>query len=327
MRVYTASSKFLASQEQLELQKDAQRVYRSGNALLKAGKPREAATDFARAHALERSNRDYELALAGAQLTAGEVTTSRNTLEDLLEQDSNDARANLIMARAMAAAGRFAEADSYYHRAIYGTWPANSADRQASTRLELADLLAKRGAKEELLSELLLLQNSAPDANREKKLAALFLAAGSPARAADAYHQLIRKNPDDADAFAGLGQAEVMRGDYSAAVSAYRNAVRRRPADDSLRAERDMTERLSELDPTSRHLSSDEKYRRSVAILNAITACDPAAASAETKPKAITNELSESVLETAEELWKSRGEKCHQDPYDPLPTLMRKLSQ
>jgi thioredoxin-like negative regulator of GroEL len=316
--------KFLAEQERKELQQDARRLDLSGRQFLRQGKPREAVTSFSRAHALERSNRDYETSLAEAQLAAGDAANARNTLEEVLQDDSNDARANLLMARVMAATGRFPDADSYYHRAIYGTWPPKSESERTAARLELADLLARRGRSEELLSELLVLQSD-PYATDAGKIAALFLQAGSANRAADAYRALIRQNPHDAAAHAGLAAAELSRGNYHAARTEYRAA--------GLERQEAFAQRLASLDPIPRGLTSAEKYNRSLEILNLVTAeltaCAPSAAlpAAPPKPKTITNELSESLLQNAERLWRARSNYCKQppEPFDSLPVLMKKL--
>jgi tetratricopeptide (TPR) repeat protein len=325
--------KFLAGQERKELRADGQRLFAQGEQLLRAGKPHDAAVSFGRAHALDRLNGDYEIALASAELADGEIDRARHTLDDVLEADSNDARANLLMARAMAEQQRWSDADSYYHRAMYGAWPAHAERERAAARMELAALLAERGNKEELLSELLLIQN---DSGTDKsKLAALFLQAGSTARAADVYHAMLRQNPEDAQALAGDAQAEMQRGNYGAARVALRAALRIRSDDAALRSQEQMVGRLANLDPTPRRLSTAEKYSRSREILTMVSdelrACAPDAApmAAAPKPKAITNELSESVLADAERLWRARNDACKQapEPFDPLPLLMKKLSQ
>ena len=329
--------KFLAGKERNEVGQDARLSFMAGERLLREGKPHEAVLNFGRAHALERSNPDYQIALASAELAEGRIDTARNTLDDVLQDDSNNARANLLMARVMVANQAFSAADSYYHRAIYGAWPANSERERANIRLELADLLAKQGANQELLSELLLLQNEpATDPDREARVAALFLQAGTASRAADAYRALIRRDPDNAAAFAGLAQAEMLHGDYRTARSACRSALRINPGDASLRGQQEMVERLTNLDPTPRHLSSAEKYSRSLEILTLVKdelrACthDIAPVATPPQPKGpITNEMAESVLQNAERLWRARSDSCKQppEPFDPLPVLMKKLSQ
>ena len=88
------------------------------------------------------------------------------------------------MARINAREGNAVDAASYYHRAIYGRWPVNAAGHRTQVRLELIELLARQNAKQELLAELLAVEDQVSDTDTQKRLAHLFLAAGSPARSA-----------------------------------------------------------------------------------------------------------------------------------------------
>jgi tetratricopeptide (TPR) repeat protein len=226
----------------------------------------------------------------------------------------------------LAAEGRVADAASYYHRAIYGSWHTDAARARAAARLELARFLAKQGARQELLSELLLLDQAQPE------VAALFLEAGSAARAAEAYRAALRRDPGDAGALTGLGEAELLRYNYHAARNAFREALRSKPEDAAIAARLQLAETLAELDPTSRRLSSAEKYRRSAAILARVQEELSACAQAPPAPAVrgpVTNEMSEKVLQTAEDLWKQRLKACPQPPGpdDPLPVLFRELAQ
>jgi tetratricopeptide (TPR) repeat protein len=332
MVVLYGADKFLASEEQAELKQEALNHYLEGQKSLHAGKPHLAVIDFARAHALDRSNREYQLALATAQLAGHQLSAAHDTLNELLDQDSNNGRANLLMARVLAAEGRFKDDDSYYHRAIYGEWPANSPAEAQRVRLELANMLAEHGNSQELLSELLLLQ-AAPiaDVGTEKQIARLLLQAGSAQRAVDAYRHLVHENPDDVDVYLGLGQAEILAGNYRAAENAVMAALRRRPFDERIQSQLRLVVKLASLDPTFRRLSTAEKYRRSVEILrlaqNDLNACRPVQPEGITGP--ITNEAAEAYLDQAETLWKQRSETCKKAPApdDPLPLLMKKLSQ
>lgn len=336
MAVLYGVDKFLASQERNELQQEAASHYAAGQSLLKEGKAHQAVADFARAHAIDRNNREFLLSLATSQLMDHQLSAARDTLNEALDEDSNDARANLLMARLMVADRRFQDADSYYHRAIYGEWPPKSSNAVAKARLELATLLADHGNSQELLSELLLLDNDpTQDLATKKQIAALFLRAGSAQHAADAYRSLIREDRSDADLFVGLGRAEILAGDYHAAENAFLGALRRRLDDPGIQSQLEVVAKLATLDPTVRRLSSAEKYRRSLVILdlaqNELNACLPNAPALkpEKVPAQINNEMAEEHLDQAEKLWKQREEVCKQPvaPGDPLPLLMKKLSQ
>jgi Tfp pilus assembly protein PilF len=328
--------KFLALQETSEMEQEASRHFAAGQNLLAGGKPHEAVQEFARSHTIERNNHEYLLSLATAELSDHQLSAARETLEEALDEDSNDGRANLSMARLMAENGRFKDADSYYHRAIYGEWPPKASNPAAKVRLELAKMLAEHGGSRELLSELLLLENEPnQDLATKKEVAALFLRAGSAQRAAEAYRDLIREDREDADVFVGLGQAEILAGNYHAAENAFLDALRRRMDDPKIQSQLALVAKLATLDPTVRRLSSAEKYRRAVAIVDLVqkevNGCRPGASPV--KPELvkgpINNEMAEACLDQAEKLWKQRGEACREAEAaeDPLVLLMRKLAQ
>jgi tetratricopeptide (TPR) repeat protein len=334
--------KFLAAQEQSELWQEAHDHYLDGQKLLHAGNAKAAVIAFARAHALERSDREYSLALATAQLADHDLTAASDNLTELLDTNSNEGRANLLMAQVLVAQNHLDDADAFYHRAIYGVWPASAQDQPARVRLELARLLADHGRNRELLSELLLLQNIPAQAPAtQKQIADLFLQAGSPARAIEAYRQLVHENPVDIDAYLGLGRAEILAGDYRAAETAVMSALRRKPYDEQIQAELRRVVQLASLDPTVRHLTTAEKYRRSAAILtmvqNKLNACAQNAppttisnSQKGTPPVApqgpVSSETAEALLDHAEVLWKQRPPSCSVPAGDPLPLLFRKLS-
>ena len=329
--------RFLAAQEQSEVDQEASRDYTEGRMLLNQQKPHQAAEAFARAHALNRGNREYLLALADAQTADRQFANARDTLNESLESDSNDGRANLLMAHLMAAEGKFKDADFFYHRAIYGEWPSDALKEAAAARLQLVDMLAQHGNSQELLSELLLLQIQ-PDEPLalKQRIAALLLKAGSPERAAAAYRDLIKEDRNDADLFVGLGEAETVLGNYRAAENAYLDALRRRMNDPRIQAQLSLVGRIAALDPTLRRLSMAEKYRRSTQIeemaQNELNACMPNQPTPEpSKPVQgeITNDMAEAQLDQAEKVWRERQQSCNRPPApdDPLPFLMKKLAQ
>lgn len=345
---------FLARQEHAELNQEARNRYSEGVALLHAGKAHAAVGKFQRAHFLERSNIEYELALGEAQMADSDLDAARVTVTAALDANSNGGPANLLMARILAKEQRVPEADAFYHRAIYGAWPVAvqtslSLRPPARARLELAQLLARQKARPELLSELLLLQNEAnSDPETLRTIAGLFVDAGSPVRATAIYRELIRQNPGNIQAYAELGRAEILSGNYRAASAAFFDAVRRSPYDPQLGAELHMVSSLAVLDPTSRRLSSADKLKRSTQVLQMVleqsTAClqtgkppvnlqgllDTARRlQTEKLTGPASNEASEARLEMAVKLWEARGQTCESPgaPQDPLPVLMKKLTQ
>jgi len=324
--------RFLATAQDVEVQRLAQGSYLDGLRFRRTGNIPEAVDALRKAHALNRRNTEYELELVDALIADGELDQAELLINDVLEREPNDGRANLLGARLMIAERKPTEAESYYHRAIYGEWPDDAAAHRVSVRMELVDFLAARGKREELLPELLPLQEGAgKDPVTERHLARLFLIVGSASRAADDYRAIIKQDPKDAAAYAGLGSAELQLGDYRGAHHAFLTASNYKPGDASIRQQLELSSTLAALDPTSRQLTSMEKYRRSLRILDLVRldlegciASHPAQASDETrqalaaadealtsKPQTeVTNEIAENVLKLAEQAWEARVNVC-----------------
>lgn len=344
--------RFLANAQNVEVQHLAQRSYQDGIRFRDAGDTDKSVEAFRKAHALERRNTEYELELVAALIAADKPDEGERLIRDVLEREPNDGRANLLGAHLMLKKGNSIEAKSYYHRAIYGEWPNNAAAHRVAVRMELVDYLAKRPEHEELLAELLPLQEQAGDDPATKlHLAKLFLVAGSVSRAIDEYRAVIKQNPKNAEAHLGLGEAELRQGQYARAHDAFLVASADKPGDPEIQRQLDLSSTLASLDPTFRKLTSMEKYRRSLRILDlarsSLERClantqapdsgdaHQVLASAKTtlasKPRTgITNEMSENVLGLAEKVWQARlkacGAKVAPDE-EPLRLLTERLAQ
>jgi tetratricopeptide (TPR) repeat protein len=339
-----ALDRFLAATESAEVQSSARNSYRTGLSLLQAGKANEAVDALRTAHASERENLDYELTLVTALMDAGRTEEADPLMDDALQRYPNDGRTNLIAARLAVRKGDSVQAESWYHRAIYGEWPESAPSRRLAARMELVDLLAKKGEQQELLAELISLQAEAPnDDATQRRLAKLFMTAGSPARAAGVYQALIAKNADDRDAYAGLGEAELEDGQYKDAHMAFFRAFLQSPNDASIRARLDLLNTVTGLDPTPRQLPTAEKYRRSLIILERARAsleqCAPpsgeaaellaeADTAAKKTPARITNEAAEEALSLAGKLWHARAKPCGEAVAgdEALRLIMEKLA-
>jgi len=252
-----------------------------------------------------------------------------------------DGGANLAMARVLANEGRVDEAKSYYHRAIYGIWPGDAARSRAIARFELIDLLAQTGAKQELLSELLPIQDESPeDTLVRKRVANLFVIAGSPAKASDIYRDVLRKNPKDADAYLGLGRAALAMGNYPVARNDFLAAQRIAPDDSAIARTIKLADSVIAIDPTQRGLGLDEQVRRSrqlvqmtiksahkcldveappvAAALDSVARSLVAPSGAVTRSQAIDENIS-----LAGALWRMREGKCTARPEDEALALVQ----
>jgi predicted Zn-dependent protease len=342
----------LEKTEQMDLQSQARQAHLEGDRLVKQGKPNQAIEPLRKAHIWERGSTLYELDLVDALIAANKADEAEPLMNEILLREPDDGRANLSAARLMLQKGNTTDAVSYYHRAIYGDWGENAASRRVSARMELVRLLVAEHKDKELLAELLPLQEEAQtNMPIQKALGHLFLVAGSPSRAAAVYQAMIAHDPKDPGAHAGLGEAELQQGEYRDAHSAFLAALRYKPQDASIQRRLDLSNTLTELDPTPRRLASMEKYHRSIHILqlayddlNACLSKHPAAPATEaaqllsaahgaltSKPPAnATNELAEEVLGIAEKIWRARVAACGpaaSSEAEPLRLIIEKLRQ
>ena len=210
-------------------------------------------------------------------------------------------------------------------------------------------MLVQQRADREVLAELLPLQDEAPDdIQTRKRIARLYLSAGSPSRALDLFKDILRQQPQDFDAYAGLGEAEFARGNYRTARTDFRAALRLNPEDEEIQKRLGVCETVLALDPTQRGLSSAEQYRRSLKLLelasDAMNRCvgapppETAHDLAEKAGQALKRrvgssrqeEVTETNLELAEQLWQARQKQCKQAPAEaeePLALVIAKLAQ
>lgn len=341
-----AADTFLAKTEEAESRIEAARLFALGRSQLQQGRNTEAVDYFKDALEIERGNREYQGILAQAQLAAGLAADAEATLHDLLLADSTDGPANLSMGRVLVKEGRIREAISYFHRAVYGQWNGDAQNNRLKVRFELIDLLAAVGSKDELLAELLAVQDQMPgDIDARLRAGRLFLAAGSPARAAEVFRGVLRDQPASASASTGLGEADFARGDYRAARNDFSSAVKLDPADQTAGKRLDLTNQVLALDPAVRGIDAAERFRRSRVLLQMAfdaAAClgpDPPPPSQElldNARKALKqranaagqDEATEAHLDLAGQLWQARlsGCKSPPDPEDPLGLILAKAA-
>jgi tetratricopeptide (TPR) repeat protein len=333
---------FLARLDRSANLAEAQRLFEEGSHLAKEGRDDEAAQKFRDALADDRDNRDCQLALARALAKRGEPEQALDQLRDLLRRDANDGATNLAMARLYAQDGHTVDAASYFHRAIYGQWPAPSSpsasdshagygDRLAA-RFELAGLLVRSGDQKALLAELLPLQDEAPkDLTTEKRIAGLYALAGSPARAVTMYRQMLHTSQDaqkDVEVLSGLAEAEFAIGDYRNAASDYQAALRVQDIP-RIRQKLELCSQVLQLDPTQRGIGTKAGFDRSQRLMElalkrfeqcrSVSPSDTdLAEKAQAALKRVVNTTGldsamESNIELAEQLWRAPGQACASD--------------
>jgi tetratricopeptide (TPR) repeat protein len=357
--VLFAADTFLVKASQAESRAEAARSFAQGNTLFARGDYAAALDRIQNALSLERDNRDYSRTLAEVQLAAGKISDAEATVTDLLQNDSDDGLSSLIMARTLARQGRDADAVSYYHRAVYGHWDRDPAGNRRKARFELIDYLAMHDAKQDLLAELLAVEDQAAKDQAAKdqtidgrdtslRIARLFLAAGSPSRAADLFRALLRNHPGDVDALVGLGEAEFASGDYRAAQREFSTALHLDPDNREATQRQGLCDEVLALDPSLRGLSAAERFRRSRKLVeltwnaasqcfNAIPQNQPRQDLLDRGGKALKqrvliaheSEETETNLDLAEQLWQSRRTTCKPaaSPNDPLSLVLARLAQ
>jgi Flp pilus assembly protein TadD len=342
---------FLAKAERAANQQEAARFFANGQELLRQGENAQAVEQFRSALSLDRDNPDGQLALGQALFAAGRLDDARAALDALLEKNSFSGPGNLAMARVLVKQGAVNEAIFYYHRAIYGEWKENAAADPVAVRLELAGLLSRQISKAQdlkaqdpkgsLLAELLPLEDEAPDdpATR-KQLGWWFLAAGSPNRAATVFRMVLREQPGDGEAYAGMGQAEFAEGNYGVARADFQMAVRLQPGDQDSENRLKVCERVLELNPRQVGLSAQQETARSrkllEAVLDDLRQCTgpSSAATAQDLIDAAERDLkrpatSAANIEIAGRLWQMRKASCGAvtPAEEPLELVMAKLAQ
>jgi tetratricopeptide (TPR) repeat protein len=339
---------FLATLDRAARRAEAADLFEQGRRLADAGRHPDAVHRFHAALAIDRGNHEYRLELARAQVAAGRLQAADSTLVGLLQENGTDGEANLALARVLAREDRLEEATAYYHRAIYGLWARDPEANRTRARLELIDLLARRDAKQELLAELLPLEGAGlADTALRRRVGHLFVRAGSPARAAAIFTDLLRRNGRDADGYAGLGEAEFAKGSYRAAAAAFRAALRLQPRNPATARRLALVTQVQSLDPMQRGLSTAERERRSGELLRLSVeaaerclgaqipdtvraALDTAKAALGAKVQASRREEAlEANLGLAERLRLLRGDQCPGEPTVPeraLDLVLAKLS-
>jgi len=243
-------------------------LFREGQSLLDSGRAGDATDRFASAVAMQRNNVSYALGLAQATLADGHGDEAEATLKSILARAETDGAVNLSMARVLLVERKVSDAKAYYHRAIYGQWGADSVQQRMRSRFEIIDLLARRRETSEMLAELLPLEAEAADsAPLRKRVATLLLQAGSPRRAIANFREVLRADPRDADAHAGLGEAALALGNFSTARADLLEATRYRPGDAHIQRRLALADTVLALSPSVRGIDAGARFTRSRALL------------------------------------------------------------
>jgi CIC family chloride channel protein len=323
----------------------AQHDYELGNQFLQKDLFDEAIEQYRDALSISHSSQ-YRLALAQALVKAGHAGEATIYLKDLLRSDATNGAANLWMARVDAQQGNIDEALAYYHHAIYGSWPANAAARRIQARIELIQTLGKAGRRQQAQAELLSMPALLPgDLSVKRQVAPLALEYGLAQEAAKLFRDLTGHDAQDAEAWAGLGEAEYALADYTAARDALTVALRLNPNDTAVQKRLGAATQILALDPAQRGLRAADRFQRSQSVLadvlDVLDNCPPAALPAALKEQMESarrslvtgrrptsySDAAENNTSLAEQLWAAEGKVCGSmpPPDAPLSRIMARL--
>jgi tetratricopeptide (TPR) repeat protein len=331
---------------QTERHARADRYFQIGESLARKGQNEAAVEQFRNALSISRNNPQYRLAIAETLMKVGRYEEAAIYFHELLQVSPGDAIPNLMLARIDMRERDTAAAIDSYHRAIYGRWPDNSRADRLEARWELVGVLAKSGESKQVLAELLAIAEDAPnDLTTQARAAHMLLEYGAAHQAAELFREVLRRNPHDADAEEGLGDAAMALNNDSLAQLEYRRALRDNPKDKAVRQKLTLVSDVLSLDPTARGLSSQERYRRSRAVagraLAALEGClaglqpqpeaakDAAAKAAKSLASRRPRSLDDAVdnnLNLADQLWTMKNDTCGADK-ETDPALERVLER
>ena len=328
----------------------ADEYFKQGNEFMQADRYEEAVEQYRHALSITHSS-EQRLTLAMALVKAGHLSEAEIYLRELLRENQASGPANLGLGRIFLENGETNQAISYFHRAIYGSWPKDPQANRVQARLELINGLGKAGAKQQAQAELLaLVSEMPPDVAIRRKVGQLLLQFGLPRESATVFQEIVSKDKNNAEAFAGLGEAEIAQSDFAAARKAFGEAVRLAPGNDTFQERLHLAEQTLDLDPFLRGLNSSERYQRSERLLEAaVGAMDQcfAANSAPSAPADRTlldsarkvllrhdrprsySDAADSIVSLATQIWGARLKLCGPTAKteEPLSRVMAQLAR
>lgn len=316
--------------------------YDRGLELQRASELNDAVEEFRKALIFCPDTAEYRVSFAAALLQAGRLDEAESHIEQLLQEDPTNGELNLMQGRLAERRNQMSKAIEYYQRAVYEYWPPNRVGERRQARLDLIDLLAKTGRREQLIGELMTLYANFPNDNPLRlRIGFDLMDHGAGSEAAQVFRELVRISPKNADAHRGLAQAHFASGDYVSARHEYERALRINPKDGIAANELKLTNSVIELDPTLMGIREAERLRRAQNLLRRtrtemercgedtliaapLRQADELLAS---RPKEEEDRVSE-MQQAALDLWSKRGQACAGKPTSDgaLATVLARLA-
>ena len=290
----------------------ARQYFEQGNQLAARERYEEAIERYRNALSISHGA-EQRLALAEALRVAGRLDEAELYFGEALRGDPANVRAHVGLARIAAARGNPARAIAEYHRA--GTLEA---------RFELIDALGKAGRKSQAQAELISLMRDNPSGPATgKRVGRLLLQYGLPKEAAGVFRGILTNQTRDAEAHAGLGDADLALDDLLDAHAAFRQAVQLDPANQAYHQRLQLSEQVISLDPAISGLTAAERYMRSRKLLEAaLGAFDQCAA---VKPAALPDAVRTLADQARKTLLNHRPPQSFAEAADANVPLARQL--
>ncbi len=210
-----------------------------------------------------------ELLLARALAAAGRTEEATSYFLELWGAEPGSGVINLELARLAARRGEPQEAINSFRAAIYGTWEGDGAARRLAIRLELARYLQEQGQVDAARAELLVAGgNAAGDPATDMRIAELLERSGDLSDARRLYDRAARTSGDSTAALSASGRVAYEMGDFPTAQRLLGKALAQSTAghpDSNLEEMLHVTDEVLALVPTM-NLSDAERVRRILAM-------------------------------------------------------------
>jgi tetratricopeptide (TPR) repeat protein len=162
-----------------------------GRILLDEGSAEEAGGELARALELDPRLKETRIYLASALLRKGAAAEAAETLRQAIELGEADSLAFALLGVATERAGKVDESLAHFNRAI------EMDSSNATAREGRARIMESRGETARAIEDYTLAYRAQPSTELAVKLAQLHTRAGQPQAAIQIYRNLVRERPED----------------------------------------------------------------------------------------------------------------------------------
>jgi tetratricopeptide (TPR) repeat protein len=252
----------------------ADQWFAQGEAAFRGGEVSGALSDYRNALVYSPNNPVFQLHLAQALAASGRLEEAKSYLMNLLSESPGNGEINLELSRISARQGETLDAVRYYHSAIYGVWDIDPLNRRWNVRRELCQYLLGRGDIGDAQPEVIALAQEVPagDLGRQKEAGALLLRAGLYDRALTEFQSILKFDPGDPDALAGVATSAYQLAQYSRALDYFDKLSREKAMDAAAADMRDRSEQIEAANPLHKGLSAGQRAHRASAALVQATA-------------------------------------------------------